>query len=274
MQKSRNQRIKELLLKLSDRIDTACHVAGSLIPPKSLSSQYGAGSHAEVGLEFFGFLLDFAGLQRTSSVLDVGCGIGRIALPLTSYLTPAGRYEGFDIMPDGIDYCARVVTPRFGNFRFARADVHNSYYNPGGTTQPEDYRFPHPDDAFDIVISTSVFTHLRPAAIERYVAESRRVLKPGGICLHTCFLIDDETRALIAAGRDYNGFRHQMDGFMTNDLDHVESAIAIPLDDLRAIYRRCGLDAPTIHPGSWSGRAGNCRSHQDLCIASKPRIAA
>src|ERR1700754_681423 len=135
MQKSLNQRIKEALLTISDQVDGYCHVDGVLIPPKNLSSQYGGGSYAEVGLEFFRYLLDLAGLTRTSHVLDVGCGPGRIALPLSSYLGAAGRYEGFDIMAAGIDYCSRVWTPRLPNFRFRRVDVFNSYYNPGGRTR-------------------------------------------------------------------------------------------------------------------------------------------
>ena len=269
MRKGRNQRIKELLLTVSDKIDAVCQISGSLVPPNRLAIQYGSGSYAEVGLEFFRYLLDYAGLERDSSVLDVGCGAGRIALPLTAYLTAEGRYEGFDVKRDGIDYCARVFTSRFRNFSFRHADVFNSYYNPNGKAQPENYRFAYPDNSFDIVVSTSVFTHLRPTAIERYLRETHRVLRPNGVSLHTCFLLNARSRESLAAGKGWQGFRHDLDGFRTSDLEHPESAIAVDEDALEAMYRRSGLGAPTIFHGDWSGIVGGTLSNQDIVIASK-----
>ncbi len=269
MQKSRNQRIKEFLLTLSDTIDRYCQASGDLVPPKRLSSQYGSGSHAEVGLEFFRHLLDHARLTRSSSVLDVGCGIGRVALPLTAYLGRDGRYEGFDVVRDGVEYCTRVFTPRFRNFSFAHADVFNSYYNPDGSTAPEDYRFVYPDDSFDVVVSTSVFTHLKPAAIEQYLRETHRVLKPGGVSLHTYFLLNARSRASIAAGNGWQGFRHEIDGFMTSDVEHPEAAVAVREEAVEAMYRRCGFGAPKIFNGDWSGIVEGVLSNQDIVVGSK-----
>src|SRR5690348_9362847 len=47
-------------------------------------------------------LLIKAGLQPDHSVLDLGCGIGRLALPLTQYLSEQGYYRGIDINLSGI----------------------------------------------------------------------------------------------------------------------------------------------------------------------------
>ena len=36
-------------------------------------------------------------------MLDVGCGVGRMAVPLKTYLSPAGRYEGYRYVNEAVD---------------------------------------------------------------------------------------------------------------------------------------------------------------------------
>jgi len=63
------------------------------------------------GLEDFkkvgeAFVRDFqvrCRLRPNERVLDVGCGVGRIAIPLTEFLNSDARYEGFDVVAKGID---------------------------------------------------------------------------------------------------------------------------------------------------------------------------
>ena len=43
--------------------------------------------------------IDLANLAPEEAVLEPGCGTGRMAEPLTRYLT--GTYEGFDVVRDG-----------------------------------------------------------------------------------------------------------------------------------------------------------------------------
>ena len=61
-----------------------------------------------------------AGLRPDHHVIDIGCGSGRLALPLTNFLR-RGRYEGFDIDPDMIAWCRRSITPRHPDFGFSLA---------------------------------------------------------------------------------------------------------------------------------------------------------
>jgi hypothetical protein len=72
------------------------------LPPAPLRQSVGPGDFEAIGRNFAGYLTRFAGLTSSSIVLDVGCGVGRIALPLTRMLRPPGQYEGFDIAPDAI----------------------------------------------------------------------------------------------------------------------------------------------------------------------------
>lgn len=48
-------------------------------------------------LEYF---MELGGLRPTDHFLDIACGVGRIAAPLTRYLAPSGGYEGFDLHKD------------------------------------------------------------------------------------------------------------------------------------------------------------------------------
>lgn len=68
-----------------------------------------------------------AGLTAGEDVLDVGCGSGRVALPLISILGPDGSYEGFDVVPEAVAWSRRRITAAHPNFRFQLADVHSDH---------------------------------------------------------------------------------------------------------------------------------------------------
>src|SRR6516162_4477530 len=110
-------------------------VQDELVPPEELYYK-GDGDFAWVGNEFLGFFRELGKLQPHEKVLDVGCGVGRMAVPLTGYLNAQGSYDGFDIAKPGIDWCRDKITPRFPNFRFHLVDLYNKFYNPRGTMQP------------------------------------------------------------------------------------------------------------------------------------------
>ena len=84
--------------------------------------------------EFLGYLVDLCGLQPGDAVLEVGCGSGRTALPLTDYLNREGRYAGFDIARKAIAWCTEKISGPYPNFDFTFADVQRKWYNPTGNT--------------------------------------------------------------------------------------------------------------------------------------------
>src|SRR5262245_2380217 len=73
----------------------------------------GGGDFEKIGREFKSYFIDLANLQSNHRVLDVGCGIGRMAVPLTSYLSQEGEYYGFDIVARGIDWCQNRISPKY-----------------------------------------------------------------------------------------------------------------------------------------------------------------
>jgi SAM-dependent methyltransferase len=244
--------------------------ADDLMPPPELALSVG-GEFRETGEEFLTYFVEIGGLRPTDRVLDVGCGVGRMAVPLTRYLTGDGGYEGFDVMADAIAWCQRHITPRFPAFRFAHVPLRSQVYNAAATTAPTAFAFPYPASSFDFVFLTSVFTHLLPADAQHYLAQIARVLKPRGRCFSTFFLLNPESTGLIQAGLSpHFPFAHRVDdGCRVQDPVTPEAAVAYDEDRVRGWYRDAGLDViDPIRDGFWCGRLDGL-SLQDIVLATK-----
>jgi SAM-dependent methyltransferase len=255
-----------------DGVDRALGRTDPLVPPTRLmfDGPRSPWAFRANGYEFLRHFIELGGLRPEHRVLDVGSGIGRKVLPLTAYLSERGGYEGFDINPVGVRWCQERVTPRYPNFRFQLADVHNRHYNPGGRYRAAEYRFPYDDATFDFVFLGSVFTHMVPDEVANYLGQIARVLRPGGRCLATFFLLDEEARRGLAAGRSAYDFAHGRDGWAVVDPGNPEFAVAY--DEARALelIDASGLRlVPPIHHGTWSGRPEGT-SFQDLVVAEAP----
>ncbi|HEY1378246.1 MAG TPA: class I SAM-dependent methyltransferase [Gemmataceae bacterium] len=243
-----------------------------LAPPAELNF-VGTDNFAWVGQHFFDIFVRDGGLKPHHRVLDVGCGVGRMALPLTAYLAPPGGYEGIDIVDAGIDWCRANITPRFPHFRFRQADVYNGTYHPAGRYDARDYRFPYPTGSFDFAFLTSVFSHMLPADLENYLAEVARVLKVGGRCVITFFLRTPEAVRHCATGKPWMAFEHPLPGCWVANPASFEDAVAYEEPYVLGLYERLGLTPDGgVRYGSWSGRP-DPYSGQDVLIATKTRHA-
>ena len=81
------------------------------------------------------------GLKPDHTLVDVGCGAGRLAKQLVDYLA-SGRVLGTDVVPELIDY-AKIGCPPTWQF-----------------TVVEDIRIPFAENEADFASFFSVFTHL------------------------------------------------------------------------------------------------------------------
>jgi SAM-dependent methyltransferase len=201
------------------------------------------------------------GLAPTHRVLEVGCGIGRMALPLTRHLRNGGTYTGIDITTEKVAYCTRTVTHVAPHFRFVHADIYSKYYNPSGKLRAAEYRFPCADQTYDFVFLISVFTHMLPEDLEHYLAEIARVLVPGGRCISSFWLTDT---AMDAPYHRYSG------GCDIANPAAPEHGVFYREAFVRSCYERYGLTLQTLRYGSWSGRKdGHPDSPQDMITAVK-----
>jgi SAM-dependent methyltransferase len=243
-------------------------VIDEMVPPESMIF-VGQGDFKQVGQHFLQLFVELGGLQPHDRVLDVGCGIGRMAIPLTQYLAPPGGYEGFDVVESGVQWCQRKITTRYPHFHFQLANVLNKLYNPKAWRPAESYRFPYADGSFDFVFMTSVFTHLMPDAVENYLAETARVLARGGRSFITMFLLNDESLPLVDADKTNIKLPHQVGECRVERLDIPEHAVGYPEDNTIARFEHCGLRVHRpIHYGNWCWR-DEFTSFQDIIVATK-----
>lgn len=238
------------------------------MPPLSLM-YVGPASREEfkaLGEQYVRYFSEICGLKRDASVLDIGCGVGRMAIPLTKYLSPAAHYAGFDIIKAGVDWCTRNITSRFPNFRFLHADIYNSTYNPRGQVSPARFAFPFESATFDFAFATSVFTHMLPDDVKHYLAEMRRVLKPGGKAFLTFFILNEYSNARMADHTAAMNFVPGGDSYWTIDPSSPETAVAYQESMLLDLLRGQGLvPESAVRYGSWSGREGTL-AYQDIVI--------
>jgi SAM-dependent methyltransferase len=220
-------------------------------------------------------LVEYGLLTPSSRVLDIGSGMGRLAVALTSYLdSREGSYEGLDIVPDAIAWCRGHISPRHPNFSFTLADIQNNEYLPAGRVKAAEYRFPYADNSFDLVVLTSVFTHMMPEEVDHYVAEISRILKPGGRCYSTYSLIDEEALKSMAAGHSSLRFERHTGPCWVVDQKIPELAVAYDSDFVREVHERHGLAGDyRVHHGGWSRRASldglDPGFSQDVVIGAK-----
>jgi SAM-dependent methyltransferase len=239
-----------------------------MVPPMDEGQYVGGGDFLQIGHEMLRLLIACAGLTPRDSVLDVGCGIGRVALPLTQFLSDNGRYEGFDVVPSLIDWCAVHIARNYPNFRFQCVDLVNSFYNPTGGLASSSFRFPYEDASFDLVFLTSVFTHMLPADVQHYMAEIARVLKPDGRLMTTVYLLNQESLHLISLGRSPITPGEDLGGYRIRLPEFPEESVFYDEPTFMGFLESNGLnrDLQTWY-GAWCRGTGT--THQDLIVTRK-----
>lgn len=135
------------------RVQGAGHDAGFLINGASSYAKFRQVAERYVG--------------KPASIVDWGCGCGRILRYFPDDMLRG--LIGVDVDPVNIAWCKKNIPgPEF--------HVVDPY---GG--------FPTKDDSIDFLYGNSVMTHLAEKDQQHWLAEIRRVLRPGGVALITIF---------------------------------------------------------------------------------------
>jgi len=260
--------IYRYLLDAADFLYRISHVE-ELVPPRKMRERAGTAKVKEfkaVGNEFLKYFIDLCRLKPNERVLDCGCGCGRMAIPLTKYLSREGSYEGLDVDKASIDWCKRNITSKHPNFHFQFADVYNKTYNPNGKYKAVEYKFPYENESFDFVFLMSVFTHMLHQDMENYFSELSRVLRKDGRCLITFFILNEKSLNLIDEKKATLDFKCDFGEYRTINKDRPEVAVAYNERLVRALCKKHGLTImEPIRFGSWCGRR-TFLSYQDVVI--------
>ena len=222
----------------------------------------------ETGSELARIVLD-RGLPANGRLMDVGCGYGRLAVGLLGSNDFHGSYIGFDILRRHVTWCKKNLTPIAPTYKFRYADIHNARYNPEGTVEPLQYRFPAPIGTVDAIALFSVFTHFYRKDIEHYLREFRRVLKPGGVAITTWFLYDEARLPAIRSEESNFAMEHRLDEHtLYFNLEDPLHAIAYDQALLPVLAAAAGLEVVSVERGTWTGEPGF--SFQDVVVLRRP----
>jgi SAM-dependent methyltransferase len=225
------------------------------LPPLPLIVRTGVGNSilfphyyyltASASIWMYFFANRYAGLDST--IVDIGSGVGKSAVGLrdTDYMGERfrGRYLGFDVDPAMVAWCgAHFPADRFS---FTCVDMASTVYNPAGSASRP--RLDCPDGTADLVFSQSLFSHLLEEDLRHYLAESHRMLKPGGWMLMTFFCLDDLERLGLMGGRWT--FSHPVGPAWVENPRYPESAVAYARSWMIEAARSAGFaEADVILP--------------------------
>ena len=233
----------------------------------------GVSDFDDIAFGHFEYLKKYVDMRPTDSILEIGCGIGRDAIPLTQYIT-TGTYDGVDIIGRSIEWCQSSIQSKFSNFKFHHFDVEDKLHNPSGKRRLEEYEIPCKDGSIDKIFLWSVFTHMFSKDISFYLEEFKRVLKPNGKVLITCFIVDEdilqEARKVDLTPWSLRFDHHYEDGCYINNLDYPTGAVAFNQQKLIELILEAGLTPELpILTGQWYGKKDGLGFGQDVILCKK-----
>ncbi len=229
-----------------------------LIPPQGLIYT-GNGDFLKAGKDWASFFTSH-GLNAHHDFLDIGSGIGRIAVGLTSILR--GKYEGFEAMQVGVDWCKKNVTSNYPNFHFQHINLHNDLYNTGGLDASA-FIFPYKDDSFHFACAISVFSHMIDVEVDNYLKECSRVMQSGGVFVATFFVLHD---GLVQKNKSFS-FNHSRGHYALMNDKVVSANVAFQKDWLLRKMDEHGFVIEAYLQGYWSGYEQKERlAFQDLFV--------
>jgi ubiquinone/menaquinone biosynthesis C-methylase UbiE len=213
-------------------------------------------------------------IQPEMSILDFGSGCGRLAVPMMQFLEE-GSFTGIDIIPKLIEFTNKNIASQHDNCRFYLSADKNKLYDKF-MDERDDSLVPvkelddFPDNSFDVITAFSVFTHLTDEEAVWYFKKLRRLLKPNGKILISCFLINDSSRKYLKDGKSTIDFPAQV--FESKNVYYLEhdgelTAVGYQEQVLQKLAFDCRLEPVVTYHGHWCGRPIR-HFYQDIIVLS------
>lgn len=131
------------------------------------------------------------GFTTGSRIVDVGCGLGRLATGMLAQFGEDVHYLGIEPNLPFYQWCRAHIQEAHPSYQFVHLDVVSELYNPEGTVDGDALRLPLDDASVDIAYVWGVFTNIIAEHVETYVPEFARVVRAGGTVFLTAYVEDD-----------------------------------------------------------------------------------
>ena len=110
---------------------------------------------------------------------------------------------------------------------------------------------------------------MQPGEVENYLHEIARVLKPGGQCFATFFLITRHSEQFLDKAKK-PFFPHRYDNYFLHDIKVKNANIAFRYELISKIACKAGLSIQYHNEGWWAGKAADaCMNFQDVVVMRK-----
>jgi SAM-dependent methyltransferase len=161
--------------RTTNKYETLYEALAKQLPP---NASIGAGDFELIGRTELG-LLQMEGLKPDSTLVDFGCGTGRLAVHVIPRLQEGGRYIGIDISETMLAHARALVGEKAPLASCGVDFLHQ--------TTPV---FPLPNKSVDMICAFSVFTHMEHEDTFLYLRDGRRIIKDHGRFIFSCLPMD------------------------------------------------------------------------------------
>ncbi len=187
------------------------------------------------------------------TILDFACGPGRVISEL-GRATDSCTLYGSDIDTEAIAWASANLSS-FAQFSTNKASAPTAYAS----------------GMFDLIYSVSLFTHLDASAQDEWLAETQRLLKPGGMLLattHGRLTLDSCTPGELACLRR-DGIVYRTDRKGRFKVDGLPDFYQTTFHTVEYVRRHWGRFFPVVEHIE-----GGLNGHQDIVLMRKPATAA
>lgn len=213
-------------------------------------------------------------IKPDMSILDFGSGCGRLALPMMQFLSEKGNFVGIDIIPRLVEFTNNHIASKYENCRFFLSRDKNKLYEKFmDAREPESIPIKQLEDftenSFDVISAFSVFTHLTDKEASEYLKKFRRILKPNGKIIISCFLINNSSREYLKNEKSSIPFQDVFDSKDVYYYAHDGQLTAVGYEEhkFQKLANESRLEPFITYHGHWCGRPIR-HFYQDIIVLS------